>query len=67
MQRTLRKLIEIRLCHASSGVHEAAEIRPLDCLWIPDNAFNRARLGRAVELGNNLYGHQTHWIEQRQA
>lgn len=36
-------------------------------LWHPDNSENRATLETVAEAGNETYGPDTHWIEERAA
>ena len=64
--KTLKVLLEFRLRWSDKVIQEA----PARCdggLWVPDTPHGRDKLRQAVELGNKLYGHETHWIEERQA
>lgn len=36
-------------------------------LWSPDNQRNREELTIIMESGNEAYGPDTHWIEEREA
>jgi hypothetical protein len=63
--KTLRVLLEIRL-RWSDEIHPE-ESEGERGLWLPDTPFNRDKLKHAVEVGNRLYGGETHWIEERQA
>jgi hypothetical protein len=36
-------------------------------LWSPDTPRNREELTIIMELGNEAYGPNTHWIDQREA
>jgi hypothetical protein len=62
---TLRVLLEIRLRWSDKARPD--EPGAAGGLWLPDTPFNRDKLRHAVEVGNRLYGHETHWIEERQA
>lgn len=66
LSRAWRKLIEIRLRRSDKVVYEVFPDQ-IDQRWIPDTPRQRARLGQAVARANRLYGHPTHWIEERQA
>lgn len=66
MPRAWRKLIEIRLRRCDKVVCEVLS-NQVDYPWIPDTPRQRARLAHAAERANRVYGHQSHWIEERQA
>jgi hypothetical protein len=66
-QQISRVLFEIRLCCSGGILHGEPGVDVRGSLWTPDIPLNRARLEHAVELGNRLYGIDTHWIEKRQA
>ncbi|MGF6214384.1 hypothetical protein ABIE32_004303 [Comamonas sp. 4034] len=36
-------------------------------LWHPDNAYNRCMFETLVEVGNEVYGAGSHWLEEREA
>jgi len=36
-------------------------------LWCPDIRKNREDLTIIMEFGNEAYGHNTHWLEEREA
>jgi hypothetical protein len=63
--KTSRVLLEIRLRWSDKVRPE--EPGGVGGLWLPDTPFNRDKLKHAVEVGSRLYGHETHWIEERQA
>lgn len=65
-QKTWKVMLELRLRWSDTAFQEEAADSD-GGLWIPDTPAARAKLSQAVELGNKLYGHETHWIEERQA
>ncbi|MDM0109795.1 hypothetical protein QTH97_33100 [Variovorax sp. J22R24] len=65
MDKTLRVLIEIRLRRSDKVQDALTDER--HGLWIPDIPSNRAKLAQAAEVANQRHGHETHWIEERQA
>lgn len=64
--KTLRALFEIRL-RWSDELDREKPFSAGGSLWVPDTPRNRDHLDKAMNLGNTLYGDQTHWIEKRQA
>ncbi|CAN7162018.1 hypothetical protein LJR084_002976 [Variovorax sp. LjRoot84] len=64
--QTLRALFEIRLRWTDKVLQEAPT-QVNGGLWVPDTPRNRERLQQAAALGDRLHGHETHWIERRQA
>jgi len=65
-QKTLKVLLELRLRWSDKVIQEGP-VKSNGGLWVPDSPHGRDKLRQAVELGNKLYGHETHWIEERQA
>lgn len=63
--RTWPAMYEIRLRQSDGLPKEKAASSSR--LWICDTPQNREKLTRAVEVGNRLYGEQTHWNGSRQA
>ena len=63
--KPLRVLVEIRL-RRSERIEEPTTDERL-ALWMRDTPFNRQKLVHAAHLANQLYGPETHWIEERQA
>ncbi|MBT2325144.1 hypothetical protein J7E62_22695 [Variovorax paradoxus] len=61
----LRVLYEIRLCWSDKVFPDQAHFR--SGLWMPDAPHNREKLDHAAAAGNKLYGHETHWVDKRQA
>lgn len=59
-------MTEIRLRWSDQVPHETGAAYP-GCLWLPDTPRNRERLALAADSANELYGQETHWIEERQA
>ncbi|MBT2326848.1 hypothetical protein J7E62_31570 [Variovorax paradoxus] len=60
-----RVLYEIRLCWSDKVFPDQAHSG--GGLWMPDVRHNRDKLEHAAAEGNRLYGHESHWIEKRQA
>lgn len=63
--KTLRVLYEIRMRWSDKVSPEERDDRV--GLWIPDTSHNRDKLDHAAAIGNRTFGHETHWIEKRQA
>ncbi len=57
---------EIRVCWAAHVVHHDDEVRK-GGLWTPATPEFRRDMETIVEVGNEVYGAGTHWIEERQA
>ena len=59
-------MTEIRLRWSDQVPQETGAVY-LGGLWLPDTPQNRERLTRAAKSANELYGQETHWLEERQA
>ncbi len=58
---------EIRVAWNVIGRRSIAEEPIQGGLWDPDTPVNRATLVIVMESGNEAYGSESHWIEERQA
>ncbi|WP_162594231.1 hypothetical protein [Variovorax sp. PBL-E5] len=55
---------EVRVCWIK-GL--AAHGTQMGGLWHPDTPKNRTKLTAIMQVGNEIFGRGTHWLEERQA
>lgn len=58
------RLKELRVCWIK-GLDPALE--PEGGLWHPDTPGNQLKLKAIMQVGNEIFGRGTHWIEEREA
>lgn len=58
---------EIRLAWSIVGRENLIDEPIQDGLWCPDIPQNRLDLTIIMESGNEAYGPDTHWLEEREA
>jgi hypothetical protein len=59
-------MIEIRLAWSILGRENLIDVPTQAGLWCPDIHQNRLDLTIIVESGNEAYGPETQWIEERE-
>lgn len=62
-----KRMAEIRVAWQISGRFDQMGRPVFAGLWHPDNAYNRCMLETLVEVGNEVYGAGSHWLEEREA
>lgn len=62
-----KRMAEIRAAWRIAGRFDHMGQPVFAGLWHPDNAENRHTLVTLVEVGNEVYGAGSHWLEEREA
>lgn len=55
---------EVRVCWIKGLAPQGPQ---MGGLWHPDTPRNRIKLTAIMQVGNEIFGRGTHWLEERQA